>query len=95
MLQTRAEKLMYSSNVRLKSTINYAVKSIKELIEIQKNIISFDTRELRLLRYGNENGISEEQATIEVIHAREHNRKMLAKLQRTLKQIENKSKIDI
>ena len=95
MLQTRAEKLMYSSNVRLKSTINYAVKSIKELIEIQKNRISCDTSELRLLRYGNENGISEEQATIEVIFARKHNRKMLAKLQRTLKQIENKSKIDI
>jgi hypothetical protein len=95
MLQTRAEKLMYSSNVRLKSTINYAVKSIKELIEIQKNRISIDTSELRLLRYGNENGISEEQATIEVILARKHNRKMLAKLQRTLKQIENKSKIDI
>ena len=95
MLQTRAEKLMYSSNLRLKSTINYAVKSIKELIEIQKNKICIDTRELRLLRFGNENGTSEEQATIEVISAREHSRKMLAKLQRTLKQIENKSKIDI
>ena len=95
MLETRAEKLMYSSNLRLKSTINYSVKSIKELIEMQKNQISIDTRQLRMLRFGNENGIAEEQATIEVFFARKHNRKMLAKLQRTLKQIENKSKIDL
>ena len=75
MLETRAEKLMYASNLRLKSTINYAVKSIKELIEIQKNRIRIDTRELRTLRYGNENGIAEDQATIEVISSRKHNRK--------------------
>ena len=95
MLETRAEKLMYASSLRLKSTINYAVKSIKELIEIQKKTISINTRDLRLLRFGNENGTPEEQATIEVIFLRKHNRKVLAKLQRTLKQIENKSKIDI
>ncbi len=91
MLQTRAEKLMYASNLRLKSTINYAVKSINELVEVQKNRISIDTNELRLLRFGNENGTPEPHAIIELTSARKHNRKMLAKLQRTLKQIENKT----
>mgnify|MGYP003679805202 CR=1 FL=1 len=95
MLETRAEKLMYASNLRLIDTINYAIKSIKEMIKIQKIKISFDTKELRLLRFGNENGTPEEHATMELTHAREHNRKTLAKLKRTLKEIENKSKVDL
>ena len=95
MLETRAEKLMYASSLRLKSTINYAVKTIKELIEMQKNRISIDTKELHSLRFGNENGTPEPHAIMEVTFARKHNRKMLAKLQRTLKKIENKSKIDL
>lgn len=95
MLETRAEKLMYASNLRLIDTIKYAIKSIKELIESEKNNIAFLTNEIKDLKYGGEVGTPEPQAVIENQSNRETHRKTLTKLKRTLKQIENKSKIDL
>jgi len=94
MLETRAEKLMYASNLRLKSTINYAIKSIKEMIESEKNNIASLTFSIKELKYYG-SSTPEPQAVIENQFNREKHRKTLAKLKRTLKQIENKSKVDL
>jgi len=95
MLETRAEKLMYASNLRLIDTINYAIKSIKEMIELEKNNIAFLTSEIKELEYGGKQGTPEPQTLIENQSNRETHRKTLAKLKRTLKEIENKSKVDL
>ena len=65
------------------------------MIESEKNNIAFLTSEIKDLEYAGKVGTPEPQAVIENQFNREKQRKTLAKLKRTLKQIENKSKVDL